>query len=190
MMEFFTWDESKKIKQAIVQQGREFVFAVLETRFEYVSSYVTKVINRINDLAALKRLHKKAVTVDSLGEFEQFVRHREYAVDEYTAKIRNLWNFKISPIPVGYILQLWDPQNRHFWHRKTFKSYKKAENFAKTLIRVCPYGIDILAQHRINKTLLPRLMYMVGTNFIIYQGWMVEIGRIANHGYTTVAYNL
>lgn len=49
-MEFFTWDESKKIKQAIVQQGR-FVFAVLEMRFDY-SSYVTKVINRINVLAA------------------------------------------------------------------------------------------------------------------------------------------
>lgn len=55
----------------MLQKSREDVIDILEIRFEIIPRSILSVLNEINDPSILKILHKKAVTVKSLDEFEQ-----------------------------------------------------------------------------------------------------------------------
>ncbi|MBD2002218.1 MULTISPECIES: hypothetical protein [Cyanophyceae] len=60
-------------EDAMVQVTREYILEVLETRFETVPQGLSDRINEIDDLALLKSLHKRAITVASVEEFEQVI---------------------------------------------------------------------------------------------------------------------
>jgi hypothetical protein len=53
--------------------ARVWLIEVLETRFENVSQTIKEAVNQIEDVARLKQLHKQAITVASLIEFEQLL---------------------------------------------------------------------------------------------------------------------
>ncbi|MBD1893486.1 transposase [Coleofasciculus sp. FACHB-129] len=72
-MPFITPIERRGIRKGIVQNSRENVIEVLETRFETVPSSIAESINNIEDLAVLKQLLKRAITVSSLEEFQQAI---------------------------------------------------------------------------------------------------------------------
>lgn len=57
----------------MVQAHRKNIIEVLETRFETVPQGLSDRINEIDDLALLKSLHKRAITVASVEEFEQVI---------------------------------------------------------------------------------------------------------------------
>jgi hypothetical protein len=59
------------IEQGIVQNARESVFDILQIRFGTIPSDVVETITALDDALRLKVLHKRAVTVQSLAEFEQ-----------------------------------------------------------------------------------------------------------------------
>jgi hypothetical protein len=61
----------KGLQQGIVQATREGVLEVLHLRFTEPPPTLREQIQRLDDLAALKGLHRKAVTAGSLEEFEQ-----------------------------------------------------------------------------------------------------------------------
>ncbi|WP_017720443.1 hypothetical protein [Kamptonema formosum] len=61
------------IQEGILEMGREAVIEVLETRFESVPTELSDVINQLKDAALLKRLHKRAITIGSLAEFQQLI---------------------------------------------------------------------------------------------------------------------
>jgi hypothetical protein len=61
----------KGLQQGIVQATREGVLEVLHLRFIEPPPTLREQIQRLDDLAALKGLHRKAVTAGSLEEFEQ-----------------------------------------------------------------------------------------------------------------------
>ena len=52
---------------------RESVIDVLETRFEEVPQTIKEAVNQIEDVTRLKQLHKQAIAVASLIEFEQLL---------------------------------------------------------------------------------------------------------------------
>jgi hypothetical protein len=49
------------------------VIEVLETRFGEVPITIINAVNNINDSSVLKTLHKRAISIPSLAEFEQFL---------------------------------------------------------------------------------------------------------------------
>lgn len=55
------------------QTARESVIIVLRSRFGEVPTELTESINNIEDLSLLKQLLERAVTVNSLVEFQQFI---------------------------------------------------------------------------------------------------------------------
>ncbi|MGK7877865.1 MAG: hypothetical protein AB4426_32535 [Xenococcaceae cyanobacterium] len=65
------------MRQGILQNARESVIEVLETRFEQVPSQLSDHLNSINDLAMLKQLLKRSITVASPEEFEQVIAQEE-----------------------------------------------------------------------------------------------------------------
>ncbi len=73
----FERNAERKVHQArlegILQKGREDVLEVLRIRFENLPSSLELVINQIEDDSVLKALHRQAVTIASLEEFEQQV---------------------------------------------------------------------------------------------------------------------
>ena len=56
---------------AMAKMAREVVLEVLETRFAGLPPDLSERLNAIEDIALLKRLHKRAITVASVEEFEQ-----------------------------------------------------------------------------------------------------------------------
>jgi hypothetical protein len=59
------------IQQGILQNAREDVLDILETRFAGIPQSVVEAVNRIENPAILKILLKRAIIVGSLEEFEQ-----------------------------------------------------------------------------------------------------------------------
>ncbi|MBD2741227.1 transposase [Coleofasciculus sp. FACHB-1120] len=72
-MPFITPIERRGIRKGIVQNSRENVIEVLETRFETVPSPIVESVNGIDDPALLKQLLKQAITVSSVEEFQQAI---------------------------------------------------------------------------------------------------------------------
>ncbi|MFP4395355.1 MAG: Rpn family recombination-promoting nuclease/putative transposase [Anaerolineales bacterium] len=61
--------------QGVLENARESVIDVLEARFVNVPASITDVINDMDDLSQLKKLHKRAATVVSLTEFKQVLKN-------------------------------------------------------------------------------------------------------------------
>ncbi len=61
------------LQLGILQTLRENVIDILETRFQTVPSTLLKMIQAIDDNSLLSRLHREAVLVESLEQFEQLV---------------------------------------------------------------------------------------------------------------------
>ncbi|GAX40209.1 hypothetical protein NIES4075_11720 [Tolypothrix sp. NIES-4075] len=61
------------IEQGILQNARDSVIEVLETRFGLVPSSIVEVVNQIQESAVLKRLLKRAIAIPSVAEFEQLL---------------------------------------------------------------------------------------------------------------------
>lgn len=62
------------IEQGILQNARDSVIEVLETRFGEVPSSIVEVVNQIEESAVLKTLHKRAIAIPSVAEFEQLLQ--------------------------------------------------------------------------------------------------------------------
>lgn len=62
------------LERGELRAARKYIIDVLETRFGHVPTLMTVVINQIEALDILNILHKEAVTVDSLGAFEETLR--------------------------------------------------------------------------------------------------------------------
>ena len=64
-------------RDAKLETTREDVIDILETRFSSVPDTLRNSILAIDDLALLKRLHKRAITVNSVQEFEELLTQGE-----------------------------------------------------------------------------------------------------------------
>jgi hypothetical protein len=62
----------KGILQGTLQKGREDVVDVLEIRFKNIPSSLADAINQITDTAVLKNLHRQAIILGSLPEFQNY----------------------------------------------------------------------------------------------------------------------
>lgn len=58
------------ISEGVLQQKREDVIEVLEVRFEELPNELVEKINQIEDLEFLKTLHRQAITIGSLDDFQ------------------------------------------------------------------------------------------------------------------------
>ncbi len=63
------------IEEGIVQNARENVIEVLETRFGEVPNSIVEAINEINEPSLLKTLLKSAIAIPSTTEFQQVLDH-------------------------------------------------------------------------------------------------------------------
>lgn len=61
------------IEQGILRKGREDVIEILEIRFGEVPSSIVEVINGINQTSVLKTLLRRAISIESISEFQQFL---------------------------------------------------------------------------------------------------------------------
>jgi flagellar biosynthesis/type III secretory pathway protein FliH len=57
----------------VIQSSQDSVIEVLETRFGEVPITIIDAVNNINDSSVLKTLHKRAISIPSLAEFEQLL---------------------------------------------------------------------------------------------------------------------
>ena len=65
--------ELRGIEKGARQSARESVVIVLRSRFGEAPTQFTETINNIEDLSLLKQLLERAVTVNSLADFQQFL---------------------------------------------------------------------------------------------------------------------
>ncbi|MFM7369419.1 MAG: transposase, partial [Sphaerospermopsis kisseleviana] len=72
-MPFLTSFEIDGIRQGSLQTSRENVIEILEIRFGNVSDDLKNQINSLEDLQLLKSLHKQAITIASVEDFEQLL---------------------------------------------------------------------------------------------------------------------
>lgn len=77
IMPYVTSFERDAILLGSLQTTREDVIDILETRFSTVPDTLRNSIFAIDDLALLKRLHKRAITVTSVQEFEELLTQGE-----------------------------------------------------------------------------------------------------------------
>jgi len=61
------------IQRGILQTRRGDVIEVLEMRFQEVPPEFSEALNKINDVSILKQLHRQAITVSSILEFQQLI---------------------------------------------------------------------------------------------------------------------
>jgi hypothetical protein len=72
-MPYITSIERSGIAKGTIQNARESVIEVLETRFENLPENLTNTLNQINDIQQLKQLLKRAILIDSLPSFESLL---------------------------------------------------------------------------------------------------------------------
>ena len=70
-MRYVTSIERMAKEEAVIQTLRESAIDNLATRFEEVPTQVVEAVNRIDDVAVLKSLLRKAILVSSIAEFEE-----------------------------------------------------------------------------------------------------------------------
>jgi len=68
--------------RAILQNTRESVLEVLEVRFEAVPPELIEAINQMKDTSVLKQLHKQAITIGSITQFQQLLSQDEAETSE------------------------------------------------------------------------------------------------------------
>jgi hypothetical protein len=57
------------MEQGVQQATHDYILEVLETRFDHVPEDIAYQVKQVNDVSLLKRLHRQALTIDSLGAF-------------------------------------------------------------------------------------------------------------------------
>ena len=62
------------IQQGIIEKTKQAIIDVLEARFETVPLRIVKEINKIDEIEVLDRLHRKAVLVKDIKEFEEILK--------------------------------------------------------------------------------------------------------------------
>ena len=72
-MRYVTSIERLAKEEGIVENARESIITVLETRFGEVPSSIVEVINKIEEPSVLKMLHKRAIAIPSTAEFQQLL---------------------------------------------------------------------------------------------------------------------
>ncbi|MEH1964437.1 MAG: transposase [Nostoc sp.] len=70
-MRYVTSIERLAKEEGIVENARESIITVLETRFGEVSNSIVEVINKIEEPSVLKTLFKSAIAIPSTAEFQQ-----------------------------------------------------------------------------------------------------------------------
>jgi predicted transposase/invertase (TIGR01784 family) len=77
----FSLDDLKKTRyfQDVMEDGRlekarQYILSVLEARFTNVPSDISEKLNSIQDSSVLDRLHKQAITVKKIAEFQQLLK--------------------------------------------------------------------------------------------------------------------
>ncbi|MBD2179909.1 hypothetical protein [Aerosakkonema funiforme] len=60
-------------RQYTLQFARENVIEILQMRFQEIPPEFSEALNKINDLSVLKQLHRQAITVSSIAEFQQLI---------------------------------------------------------------------------------------------------------------------
>lgn len=70
-MRYVTSIERLAKEEGIVENARESIITVLETRFGEVPNSIIEVINGIEEPSVLKMLFKSAITIPSTAEFQQ-----------------------------------------------------------------------------------------------------------------------
>ena len=63
----------KGIEQGTLQNARESVLEALAIRFEVVPPELIEAINQIEDTLTLKQLHRQAIAIDSIVQFQQLL---------------------------------------------------------------------------------------------------------------------
>ena len=64
----------KVVQQSILQTARKSVIQVLKIRFGDIPPTLAASINKIDDPDRLELLHEKAITVESVEQFEQILQ--------------------------------------------------------------------------------------------------------------------
>ena len=72
-MPFLSRIEEEAMEAGILQTRRGDVIEVLEMRFQEVPPELNEALNNINDVSLLKQLHRQAITVSSISEFQQLI---------------------------------------------------------------------------------------------------------------------
>jgi hypothetical protein len=72
-MRYLTIWERRGFNEGILRKSRENITDILEVRFQEVPKTLVEKINSFDDTSWLSQLHKKAVLVASLKEFEQLI---------------------------------------------------------------------------------------------------------------------
>lgn len=82
-IELMAWEEGfqEGFQQGVLQNAREFLLVALEVRFETVPREFVEVINNIADIPRLKLLHRQAIAIPSLAEFQQLLATASDASD-------------------------------------------------------------------------------------------------------------
>jgi hypothetical protein len=63
------------IEQGILQNAKDSVIEVLETRFGEVPNSIVEVVNQIHNPSVLKMLHKRAIAIPSITEFQEVLQN-------------------------------------------------------------------------------------------------------------------
>lgn len=61
------------IQRGILQAVRGDVIEILQMRFQEVPPEFSEALNKINEVSILKQLHRQAITVSSISEFQQLI---------------------------------------------------------------------------------------------------------------------
>ncbi len=78
-MQYVTSIERLAREEGITEKGREDVIDVLQIRFGELPNELVDKVNQIEDLTQLKMLLNRAVTANSLSEFQQAIAHLKSA---------------------------------------------------------------------------------------------------------------
>lgn len=72
-MPYITSVERMGMEKGMIQKARESVIDALEIRFENVPSELVNKISQIQDTSLLKNLHRQAITLDSISDFQDYL---------------------------------------------------------------------------------------------------------------------
>jgi hypothetical protein len=72
-MPYITSVERMGMEKGMIQKARESVIDALEIRFENVPSELVNKISQIQDNSLLKNLHRQAITLDSISDFQAYL---------------------------------------------------------------------------------------------------------------------
>ena len=81
-MQYVTSIERLAREEGLIEKGREDVIDVLQIRFGELPNELVDKVNQIEDVTQLKMLLNRAVTANSLSEFQQAIAHLKSADGE------------------------------------------------------------------------------------------------------------